>query len=351
MLYQNLLRPLFFHLEPEKAHYAAMNLLQTAWNTPGGRGTLRGLFEAEVPEWLGVDLLGLHFRHPLGLAAGFDKDARWIAPLGALGFSFIEVGTVTPRAQPGNPRPRIFRLPADQALINRLGFNNQGAEAAAARLKDRPEGLIIGGNIGRNKDTPNERATEDYRLAMRALHPVVDYFTVNVSSPNTPGLRELQDREPLTRLLETLQHDNRNNPQPRPILLKIAPDLTEHQLDDIAGLIRDTRTDGLVCTNTTLSREGLVTPSAAVQAAGAGGLSGEPLRRRSNEVIAAMRAALGPGLPIIGVGGVRNAGHVREKLQAGANLVQVYTGFIYEGPGMVRSILRELSSAQGLDAS
>jgi len=356
MWYDKLVRPLFFQLEPEKAHYAAMGLLEQAWRVPGARGTLAGIFEAEPTPELAVELLGLRFAHPVGLAAGFDKDARWLGPLGALGFSFVEVGTVTPRPQPGNPKPRLFRLPADQALINRLGFNNEGAEAAARRVANyRSSGrrassglatprLIIGGNIGKNKDTPNERAVEDYRETLRALHAAVDYFVVNVSSPNTPGLRELQEREPLTRLLQALHRDNAETPQPKPILIKIAPDLTEHQLDDIAALVTETRTAGLVCTNTTLSREGLRTPPAAVQAAGAGGLSGDPLRHRATEVIAYLRARVGPALPIIGVGGIRTAEHVREKMEAGANLVQVYTGFIYEGPGMVRKIVRGLST-------
>jgi len=358
--YENLVRPLFFHLDPEQAHYAAMGMLEKAWRIPGGRGTLAGLFQPEPTPELAVDVLGLHFAHPVGLAAGFDKDARWLGPLGALGFSFVEIGTVTPRPQPGNPKPRLFRLPADQALINRLGFNNQGAAAAAERVArylahaeasgrrgpspGAPPQLIIGGNIGKNKDTPNEQAVEDYRAALRVLHPVVDYFVVNVSSPNTPGLRELQEREPLTRLLETLQRDNREHPKPKPILLKIAPDLTDHQLDDIAALVAETRTAGLVCTNTTLSRTGLHSNAATVQAAGAGGLSGDPLRQRSDEVIAYMRHRSGPLLPIIGVGGIRTAAHVQDKLDAGANLVQVYTGFVYEGPAMVRSIVRDLKS-------
>jgi dihydroorotate dehydrogenase len=356
MWYENLVRPLFFHLDPEQAHYAAMGMLEKTWRIPGGRGTLAGLFQPEPTPELAVDVLGLHFAHPVGLAAGFDKDARWLGPLGALGFSFVEIGTVTPRPQPGNPKPRLFRLPEDKALINRLGFNNQGAEAAAQRVSaynaavrransaSATPRLIIGGNIGKNKDTPNEQAVEDYRAALRTLHPVVDYFVVNVSSPNTPGLRELQEREPLTRLLETLQRDNGENPKPKPILLKIAPDLTEHQLDDIAALVAETRTAGLVCTNTTLSRHGLHSSAATVQAAGAGGLSGDPLRKRSDEVIAYMRQRSGPLLPIIGVGGIRTAEHIREKMAAGANLVQVYTGFVYEGPAMVQRIVRALNS-------
>ena len=343
MLYQKLARPLFFHLEPEAAHYAAMDLLSAAWSLPGGRGTLKGLFSVEPDPELAVRAFGLDFPHPVGLAAGFDKDARWVDPLASLGFSFIEIGTVTPRPQPGNPKPRLFRLPKDQALINRMGFNNLGAEAAAARLRHKKSNVIVGGNIGKNKDTSNEQAIEDYRKAFRALHQQVDYFVVNVSSPNTPGLRELQDREPLTALLNALHRDNREQAKPKPILLKIAPDLTEHQLDDIAELVTETRTNGLVSTNTTISRDGLQTDSAELKACGAGGLSGEPVRQRANEVIRYLRGKVGPDLPIIGVGGIRTADHVREKMEAGANLVQVYTGFIYEGPAIVRSILKDLS--------
>lgn len=342
MWYQKLARPLFFHLEPEQAHYAAMDALEKAWAIPGGRGMLRGLFAPETDPSHRVNVFGLDFPHPVGLAAGFDKDARWIDPLAALGFSFIEIGTVTPRAQPGNPKPRLFRLPADEGLINRMGFNNGGAEAAARRLSKRKGKIIIGGNIGKNKDTPNDQAIEDYRVAFAALQHTVDYFVVNVSSPNTPGLRDLQDREPLTRLLNTLQKDKRDFGMVQPILLKIAPDLNEHQLDDIAGLVRETATDGLVCTNTTISRDGLKSDAAWIQSCGAGGLSGAPLKRQSTEVIQYLHRQLGDEAPIIGVGGVRTAEDAREKLDAGARLVQVYTGFIYEGPAIVRNILREL---------
>ncbi len=312
---------------------------------------MRSLFEPKTSPSLERNLLGLPFKHPIGLAAGFDKDARWLGPLSALGFSFIEIGTVTPRPQSGNAKPRLFRLPKDKALINRMGFNNQGAQAAATRLEQYRKGLrgsigpVIGGNIGKNKDTPNEQATEDYRIAFRALYPWVDYFVVNVSSPNTPGLRELQEREPLTRLLQQLHKDNislcqeLSLPSPRPVLLKIAPDLSEHQLSDIAGLIRETHLKGLVCTNTTISREGLQSSEKLLQSYGSGGLSGDPLRERATEIIALMRQLCGPDFPIIGVGGIRTAGHALEKLQAGANLLQLYTGFVYEGPGIVRAIL------------
>jgi dihydroorotate dehydrogenase len=340
MPYQSLLRPLFFRLEPERAHYLAMDLLGALRAVPGGRGLQRALFGVDPPASAAVEAFGLRFPHPVGLAAGFDKDARWVDALADLGFAFVEIGTVTPRPQPGNPKPRLFRLPADKALVNRMGFNNGGADAAAERLARRRSRVIVGGNIGKNKDTPNDRATDDYRAAFRALHPVVDYLVVNVSSPNTPGLRALQDREPLTRLLATLQEDNAATGTPKPVLLKIAPDLGEGQLEDLVALTRETGTAGLIVANTTVARDGLRTPAARLEAIGAGGLSGDPVRDRSTELIRRVRALAGPELPIVGVGGIRTAEHVREKLDAGATLVQVWTGFVYEGPGMVRALLR-----------
>ncbi|MCK6695720.1 MAG: quinone-dependent dihydroorotate dehydrogenase, partial [Thermoanaerobaculia bacterium] len=301
--------------------------------------------------WYGVEdkrlerqVLGLTFPNPVGLAAGFDKDGKHIEGLACLGFGFIEVGTVTPKPQDGNPRPRLFRLPADRALINRMGFNNEGLEALTDRLrrlreKRMPGGVIIGGNIGKNKITPNEQAADDYLHCFETLFPYVDYFVVNVSSPNTPGLRELQEKAPLTRLLQILQEKNRAHAQPKPLLLKIAPDLNESQLDDIAAIVRDTGLSGVIATNTTVSREGLSTPTTTVDKIGAGGLSGAPLRARSAAVIRYLREKLGAGPVIIGVGGIDSAEAAREKLEAGADLVQVYSGLVYEGPGLVRNIL------------
>ena len=286
-------------------------------------------------------VFGLTFKNPVGLAAGFDKDAKLFNELGNYGFGFVEIGTVTPKPQPGNAKPRLFRLPEDQAVINRMGFNNGGAGAAAERLKHNRGHVIIGGNIGRNKITPNDEAVNDYISCLKTLFPVVDYFAVNVSSPNTPNLRELQEKEPLMALLKAVQAENKKLGY-KPMLLKIAPDLTEGQLDDIIEIVRETKLDGLIATNTTISRDGLTTPAHRVERMGAGGLSGKPLKGRSTEVIRYLRKEMGPEFPIIGVGGIFTAEDAREKLLAGATLVQVYTGFIYEGPGMVKRICRGL---------
>lgn len=274
----------------------------------------------------------------MGLAAGFDKDASSFKQMAAFGFGFIEIGTVTPVGQEGNPKPRLFRLPSDEALINRMGFNNHGVEAAVDRLEDIPEGIIIGGNIGKNKVTPNAEAIGDYEKCFHALYSKVDYFVVNVSSPNTPNLRELQDREPLTLLLNHLQTLNQQKPDLKPILLKVAPDLTDNQLDDIVEIVLETGIAGLIATNTTISRDGLKTNESEVEKIGVGGLSGRPLTSRSTEVIRYIHQKSGGKIPIIGVGGIHTAADAREKLDAGASLVQVYSGFVYEGPAMVKRI-------------
>lgn len=333
-----LLKPLLFLLSPERAHVLAMRLLSV--------GVRVSFFKRLIRHWYlprgvkPVEIMGLKFPNRVGLAAGFDKDGKYLNALACIGFGFIEVGTVTPKAQPGNPKPRLFRLPADEALINRMGFNNEGLEALASRLRARKDlgGVIIGGNIGKNKNTPNEEAENDYLQCIDALHGLVDYFVVNVSSPNTPGLRELQEKEPLTHLLGSLQAKNSQLPTPRPILLKIAPDLTDAQLDDIAIIVQDTGIAGVIATNTTISREGLVSPGEQVAAIGAGGLSGLPVRARSTEVIRYLRQKLGSKPIIIGVGGIDSPESAKEKILAGANLVQIYTGFIYKGPGVVRAI-------------
>lgn len=255
-----------------------------------------------------------------------------------LGFGFIEVGTVTPKGQPGNPQPRMFRLPKDKGLINRMGFNSEGVEALVERLKNRPKNLIIGGNIGKNKDTPNEKATDDYVICFEALFPYVDYFVVNVSSPNTPDLRALQDKEPLTRLLSRLQELNLKKSAPKPILLKIAPDLNNDQLNDIIEIVGETKIAGIIATNTTISREGLNESKERIEAIGAGGLSGEPVRQRSTEVIRYLSKKTNGKLTIIGVGGISSAEDAIEKLDAGAALIQIYTGLIYEGPALIKNI-------------
>jgi len=336
-------KPLLFLLPPETAHRVTTALLDFAAELPPLRGLLRHLY-CFSDKKLERRVLGLRFPNPVGLAAGFDKNGEHILGLACLGFGFIEVGTVTPRAQAGNPRPRLFRLPEDRALINRMGFNNAGLDALVERLRRLreqgvPEGIVIGGNIGKNKDTPNEQAAADYLRCFEALFPVVDYFVVNVSSPNTPGLRALQEKEPLTRLLQELQEKNRAKAAPKPLLLKIAPDLSNEQLDDIADIVQATGLDGVIATNTTITRTGLHTPEATVTAIGAGGLSGAPVQARSTEVIRYLRAKLGSGPVIIGVGGIDSAAAAREKIEAGADLVQVYSGLVYEGPGLVREIL------------
>lgn len=278
-------------------------------------------------------LFGLTFPNPVGLAAGFDKDAKLYKELSNFGFGFIEIGTLTPKPQPGNPKKRLFRLPEDDGLINRMGFNNEGVEAAIERLK-RNKGILIGGNIGKNKLTPNEEAVSDYVQCFEALFPHVDYFVVNVSSPNTPNLRALQDKEPLTHLLQTLKDLNHSKSKPKPILLKIAPDLTEEQLVDIIDIITSVKIDGLIATNTTLSREGLQSENKSEM----GGLSGKPVTKKSTEVIRFLHEKSKNAFPIIGVGGIHSPEDAIEKLEAGASLVQLYTGFVYEGPGVVKRI-------------
>lgn len=342
----SLLKPLLFLLPPETAHAAAVRLLDTAAAFPPARQLLRAWF-ARTDAALKTRVLGLEFPNPVGLAAGFDKDGKHIRSLACLGFGFIEVGTVTPRPQSGNPQPRLFRLPADRALINRMGFNNDGLEALVQRLQQIrqegvPNGLIIGGNIGKNKDTPNETAVEDYCRCFEALFPWVDYFVVNVSSPNTPNLRALQEKEPLRKLLETLQARNHKHENPKPILLKIAPDLTDEQLDEVAAIVQSTQIRGIIATNTTVNRKNLKTQNAEIEEIGDGGLSGAPLFSRSTAVIRRLREKIGTDLVIIAVGGIDSPQAAREKLDAGANLVQVYTGLIYEGPGLVSRILDQL---------
>ena len=341
-----LIRPLLFLLDAEKIHHTTFRLLQFTGKLPGFGRLLRYLFDVRDKR-LERTLMGLTFRNPVGLAAGFDKDAKAVDQLSAFGFGFIEIGTVTPRPQPGNEKPRLFRLPADRALINRMGFNNDGATAAGERLARRKSNVIVGGNIGRNKSTANEEALSDYVECFNTLYPYVDYFVVNVSSPNTPGLRQLQEREPLSQLLGAIKQLSLRREVPRPVLLKIAPDLSDEQLDDVVAILRDSHADGVIATNTTISREGLSTPPAEVEKIGTGGLSGAPLRQRANEVVAYLRRQLGPDFLIIGCGGILSADDALERLRSGADLIQVYTGFIYEGPGFVRRINRKILSDMG----
>jgi dihydroorotate dehydrogenase len=341
-VYKLFIRPLLFQFSPEKAHHFTFNALKVLFKLPGVAGLVRAAFKYESST-LEREVFGIKFSNPVGLAAGFDKDARLIDELACLGFGFVEIGTLTPLPQPGNPKPRIFRLPKDNALVNRMGFNNEGVESAYHRLKKRRSKVIVGGNIGKNKVTPNDQAVADYEVAYDQLYDVVDYFVVNVSSPNTPNLRELQEKEPLTRLLQTLKERNLLKPNPKPILLKIAPDLTDSQLDDIIDIIVTVGIDGVIATNTTISREKLATDVRKVEAMGAGGLSGAVLKDRSTEVIRYLHQKSGGAFPIIGVGGIHSAQDAIEKLEAGASLVQVYTGFIYEGPALVKNIKKTIA--------
>lgn len=340
-MYRFLIRPLLFLFDPERIHHFTFKTIVILQRIPGMAQLFRWMYSC-TDQRLSREVFGIHFPNPVGLAAGFDKDALATDEFANFGFGFIEIGTVTPKPQPGNDQPRLFRLPKDKAIINRMGFNNQGATAAAQRLSNRKSKIIIGGNIGKNKVTPNELAFEDYKECYRILDPVVDYFVVNVSSPNTPGLRELQEKEPLCQLLSGVKSLSANSPKPKPVLLKIAPDLTEQQLEDIVNILQSTKTDGVIATNTTIDRSKLTTDTATVQAIGAGGLSGAPLKDRSNEVIRWLRHKLGPDYPIIGVGGIFSASDAREKFKAGATLIQLYTGFIYEGPGLVKKILKSI---------
>lgn len=342
-MYKRFVKPLLFLLSPEKAHRFTMRLFALGLGLPVMSSVIRNLFHFSHKN-LERQVLGLSFKNPVGLAAGFDKDGKYLNLLPHMGFGFIEIGTVTPKPQDGNPRPRLFRLPADNALINRMGFNNEGVEALVERLKKAyAKNIIIGGNIGKNKVTPNEDAQNDYTFCFEALFPWVDYFVVNVSSPNTPGLRELQEKEPLTRLLQTLQHLNRSKENQKPVLLKIAPDLSNEQLDDILEIVKNTGINGIIATNTTISREGLQTETEHI---GAGGLSGVPLQKHSTEIIRYLRTNGHKDLVIIGVGGISSPESALEKLNAGADLIQVYTGLIFEGPSLVKEINKAILSGQ-----
>jgi dihydroorotate dehydrogenase len=336
-MYKRLIRPLLFLVDAERVHHLVFNTLKFKSKIPGFKAALRSLFCYDNAA-LEKTLFGITFKNPVGLAAGFDKDAKLIDELACLGFGFIEIGTLTPKAQTGNDKPRLFRLPNDNALINRMGFNNQGVDAAVENLKNRKSKVIVGGNIGKNKITPNEKALDDYLYCVEALHQYVDYFVVNVSSPNTPGLRELQEKEPLKKLMLEVKNLCLSKKKNKPVLLKIAPDLTNEQLDDIVEILIETKTDGIIATNTTIDRSKLKTDKSTIEKIGNGGLSGKPLTDRSTEVIRYLRTKLGSAFPIIGVGGIMNPEDAIEKLNAGADLVQLYTGFIYEGPAVVKRI-------------
>lgn len=336
-MYTTLIKPILFKKDPEEIHYSVFAWIKNGLKIPFAKSIAKQLFDFKNDK-LKKEVFGLTFPNPVGLAAGFDKDAKLYKELACFGFGFIEVGTVTPKAQDGNPKPRLFRLPDDDALINRMGFNNGGVDEMVERLKTRKKGQIIGGNIGKNKLTPNEQALNDYMISFNALFDYVDYFVVNVSSPNTPNLRALQEKKPLTELLMALQEENNKRKERKPILLKIAPDLGNEQLDDIVEIMKETRLDGIIATNTTIDRSGLSTNAEEVENIGAGGVSGKPVRERSTEVIRYLSEKSNKAFPIVAVGGIFTARDAIEKLEAGADLLQVYTGFIYEGPGMVKRI-------------
>jgi dihydroorotate dehydrogenase len=341
-MYKVIIKPLFFLFPPELAHHITVTIFKVLLKIPLLSSLIQGYFRVEHPE-LKRFFLGLSFSNPVGLAAGFDKDGKYLDTMSALGFGFIEIGTITPLPQPGNAKPRLFRLPKDLALINRMGFNNEGIQPLITRLKNRPKNLIVGGNIGKNKNTSQEEAVLDYGHSFRQLFPYVDYFAVNVSSPNTPGLRQLQEREPLEQLLLYLQEINKELGG-KPILLKIAPDLNFEELDDILHIVQKAQLDGVIATNTTISREGLTTDSAIIDEIGNGGLSGKPLKKRATEVIRYLSQKSNGQLFIIGVGGIFSAEDALEKLEAGASLIQIYTGLIYEGPGLIKRINKKLLS-------
>ncbi|MBK5269598.1 MAG: quinone-dependent dihydroorotate dehydrogenase [Bacteroidia bacterium] len=360
-----ILRSILFLFPPEWVHYFSMNCLKFICSIGFKRKFLRSYFSTRSMVNGELSMCGLQFKNPVGLGAGFDKNAKYLRELETLGFSFVEIGTVTPLPQVGNEKPRLFRLPKDKALINRMGFNNDGVKLVAERLKKWKEGkefrigsqesgrndytltthdsrLIIGGNIGKNKLTPNENAWKDYEICFRELFDCVDYFVVNVSSPNTPGLRELQEKESLRKILSHLQTINNTQTLSKPLLLKIAPDLTNEQLDDVCDLALEIKLDGLVCANTTISRKGLTTHNSRILTIGTGGLSGLPLKHRSTEIVKYVAEKTKSQIPIIASGGIFTGADAKEKLDAGASLVQVWTGFIYEGPAIVKKICRDL---------
>ena len=352
-----IIRSILFLFPPELVHYFSMNFLKLVCSIFLLKKFITSIFSPEEKINLQSKICNLKFKNPVGLGAGFDKNAKYLRELECLGFGFVEIGTVTPLPQPGNDQPRLFRLPKDKALINRMGFNNDGVKAVAKRLKEWKEKksnsqliahssqLIVGGNIGKNKITPNEDAWKDYEICFKELHPYVDYFVVNVSSPNTPGLRELQEKESLRKILMHLQMINNGKANAKPVLLKIAPDLTKEQLDDVIDLVLEIKLDGLVVTNTTISRFGLTTHDSRLTDIGAGGLSGLPLKHSSTEIVKYISDKTKGEIPIIASGGIFTGADAKEKIDAGASLVQVWTGFIYEGPGIVKQIVKFLNNA------
>ncbi len=341
-----LLRSILFFFPPEWIHYFSMNGLRLLCKVRFIKSFIASIYKPQGN--IQYSIFNIQYSNRVGLGAGFDKNAKYLNELEALGFGFVEIGTVTPLPQAGNDKPRLFRLPKDKALINRMGFNNDGVEVVVKRLKEIKNQkskikIVIGGNIGKNKITPNEDAWKDYEICFNALHDYVDYFVVNVSSPNTPGLRELQEKDALYKILTNLQNLNAKLINPKPILLKIAPDLTIEQIDDVIDLALEIKLDGLVASNTTISRDQLMTPNSRLTTIGAGGLSGLPLKHRSTEIVKYIYQKTNGKIPIIASGGIFTGADAKEKIDAGASLVQVWTGFIYEGPGIIKSICKELN--------
>jgi len=341
LLYKNFIKPLAFRFDPERAHHLTVSTFRNVLSIPILSSLIKSRFKLEDSS-LSKEVFGILFPNPVGLAAGFDKDGKYYDVMSHLGFGFIEIGTVTPVPQDGNPQPRMFRLPKDQGLINRMGFNNEGVDALVSRLKNRKKTkVIIGGNIGKNKVTPNAEATSDYEICLEKLYPHVDYFVVNVSSPNTPDLRALQDKEPLTQLLSHVMHLRSSKETKKPVLLKIAPDLSQGQLDDVLDIVKEVKLDGIIATNTTIDRSNLDTNINEVESIGNGGLSGLPLRHKSLDIVKYIRSE-NPTLPIIGVGGITEPEHAIAMMDAGADLVQVYSGMVYSGPSLIKNIKKRL---------
>ncbi|MFD2727455.1 quinone-dependent dihydroorotate dehydrogenase [Hyunsoonleella rubra] len=340
-MYKALLRPIFFAFDPEKIHHFTFSLVKFTSKIPGFPGLFRSLYLIDDKR-LEREVFGLKFKNPVGLAAGFDKNAVLYNQLANFGFGFIEIGTVTPKGQPGNPKKRLFRLKDDKGIINRMGFNNEGLEAAISQLKTNKGKLIIGGNIGKNTATKPENYTSDYLECFNALHPYVDYFVLNVSCPNVGSHAKLNDKDYLEELISAVQKANKTFDSQKPILLKIAPDLNNGQLDEIVELVKDTNLDGVIASNTSTDRTGLMASEAQLEAIGNGGLSGQPIKAKSTRVIKYLSEKSNKAFPIIGVGGIHSAEDAIEKIDAGADLVQIYTGFIYEGPSLIKRINKAL---------
>ncbi|MEA2042458.1 MAG: quinone-dependent dihydroorotate dehydrogenase [Bacteroidota bacterium] len=338
-MYKTIIRPFLFLFKPETAHYLTFFLLKLINAIPVGNAWVSKIVTKPKKR---TSVFGIDFPNPVGLAAGLDKEAEAFDTLGAMGFGFVEIGTLTPKAQPGNPSPRLFRVIKDKALINRMGFNNKGVQSAVSNLRKKKTNIIVGGNIGKNKGTPNNKAVEDYTKNFNALFDYVDYFAINLSSPNTPNLRELQEKDALKKILSSLVNLNNHKAKRKPLLLKIAPDLSEEQLDDIISIVTDLKIDGIIAVNTTISRNNLSLPNIKIEAIGAGGLSGMPLRERSTEIIRYITKKTQGEIPIIASGGIMSAEDAKEKIDAGASLIQLYTGFIYEGPALIKKIVKAL---------